>query len=189
MATNNAEILMDIIQIASQVQDNQSSSSSSTSSSDDQIFHAVDKALQKALQHKLFTILAYDAHAALLTRVYSTREDINPIGGRKRVNAESPWTRRVLREGAVLLASDLRAMFADYEVLWGIGCRCVLNVPVRFDNVTLGTLNLLHEEGKYDDDGLVGVVVLVAQLLVPILSAKVAELAGREVDDEKLVQV
>ena len=57
-------------------------------------------------------------------------------------------------------------MFFDYELIWSLGCESVLNMPVRWAGQTLGTLNLLHRAGHYDESHLPQVRLLAA-LAVP----------------------
>ncbi|SOE95477.1 hypothetical protein SAMN05414139_08356 [Burkholderia sp. D7] len=113
----------------------------------------LDRGLQDAFGHKLFTVLAYDASSGLLGRVYSTQQQINPVGGRKRVT-KSIWTKQVLEDGKVFRGAtreDIKAVFSDYEVLWSIGCESVLNIPIRKRGIVIGSLNLLDGAGHYDE--------------------------------------
>lgn len=127
----------------------------------------LDQALQKTFGHKLFTVLAYAADKDLMMRLYSNQPAINPIGGAKTVT-DSFWTRHVLREGKIYVGStrdDIKSVFSEYEKLWSIGCESVLNIPVRSDGVTVGTLNLLDEAGWYDSSDR-SVALLFAQMAV-----------------------
>jgi hypothetical protein len=45
---------------------------------------------------------------------------------------------------------DLKAAFEDWEQLWQAGLGSVMNIPVRLDNVTIGSLNILDKELAYD---------------------------------------
>jgi GAF domain-containing protein len=139
-------------------------------------FQALDHAMAEFFGHKLFTILVCDYERQIMTRVYSTRKDINPIDGQKRIT-DSRWTRTVLKRGEILRESDLKSVFSEYEVLWGIGCQSVLNIPITKAGVTLGTINLLDVAGKYDEADL-DVAVLFAQLAVTVVEQKIIELRG-----------
>jgi hypothetical protein len=59
--------------------------------------------------------------------------------------------------------ADVQSVFFDHALIASLGCGSVLNVPVVWDGRTLGTINLLHEEGWYDD-GDAGVGLLFAGL-------------------------
>ena len=112
---------------------------------------AFETAMGSAFGHKLFTVLAFDADKSLMRRLYSNREDVSPTGGAKRVT-DSPWTQHVLREGKLMMGSqreDIK-IYSEYELLWSIGCESFLNIPVRKNGVTVGTINLLDRAGRYD---------------------------------------
>jgi GAF domain-containing protein len=132
----------------------------------------LDRGLQDAFGHKLFTVLAYDASSGLLGRVYSTQQRINPVGGRKRVT-KSAWTKQVLEDGLVFRGAtreDIQAVFSDYEVLWSIGCESVLNIPIRKQGVVIGSLNLLDSAGHYNE-ARIELAYVFAQLAVTPLEA------------------
>ena len=98
--------------------------------------------------------------------------DMNPVGGFKRVT-QSVWADHVLRRGGMFIGStreDIKAVFSEYEVLWSIGCESVLNIPVRKNGVTIGTMNLLAGAGQYDHADL-RLALVFAQLAVAPLEA------------------
>lgn len=111
-----------------------------------------EHALGSAYGHILFTALVFDATNGRMRRIHSNREDVSPLGGSKAVT-ESPWVRRVLREGSIYVGStreDIKSVFSEHTQLAAIGCDSVLNIPVRHEGVTVGTLNLLDKAGHYD---------------------------------------
>jgi len=57
-------------------------------------------------------------------------------------------------------------VFFDHELILSLGCESVLNVPVAWDGRVLGTINLLHEAGWYDEAD-VPVALAFAALAVP----------------------
>ena len=123
---------------------------------DDEICLRLDAALRNVFGHRLFTVLVFDAQRNLLKRLYSNRPDISPVGGAKRVG-NSDWARRVLREGQFFVGStraDIQSTFSEHQVLLKHGCESVLNIPVRVDGATVGTLNLLDHEHNYDNSDL-----------------------------------
>lgn len=136
----------------------------------DALLAALGEAVQASLGCLLFTVLAHDAAAGTLRRLYSTRPDINPVGGTKPVT-ESDWMRQVLRRGEPYIGrtpEDLAAVFFDHALLWSIGCGSVLNMPVVWSGRVLGSLNILHRAGWYSEAQLPMARVL-AQLAVPAL--------------------
>ena len=138
----------------------------------DALFAALDEALKSAIGHKLFTILTYDDASGEAARVYSSLPGPYPAGGRKRL-APGPWTEAVLDRGEAYIGrtqDDLRSVFPDHELIASLGCASVLNMPVRWCERTLGSLNLLHEAGWYDEDD-VAACLPFAQLTLPALLA------------------
>ncbi|CAP41598.1 hypothetical protein [Bordetella petrii] len=138
-------------------------------------WHRADVALGQCYGHRLFTILAYDKRVGLMQRVYSSRPDINAVGGIKRVT-QSRWVEQVLVQGEGYLGSsadDLRSVFSDHATLLAHGLASVMNISVRIGGEVVGSLNLLDEAGHYDRvDRSAGCVV--AQLLAPRLQAHAA---------------
>ncbi|QYU68006.1 GAF domain-containing protein [Leptolyngbya sp. 15MV] len=79
-----------------------------------------------------------------------------PVGGRKPIN-ETHWFQRVLGEGEPYIGrthADIADVFYDHELIRSLGCESVLNVPVRWNGTSLGTINLLHEAGWYGEGDL-----------------------------------
>jgi hypothetical protein len=117
------------------------------------VFAALNTALAHAPGHILFTILAYAAGVNHSQRVFSNLPDAYPVGGRKPVT-DAPWMRHVLREGKPWICrtrEDVKDVFYDYELIWSLGCESMLNLPVRWRGETIGTLNLSHRAGFYDE--------------------------------------
>ena len=54
----------------------------------------------------------------------------------------------------------------DYELIHSLGCDAILNVPVVWGGVTLGTCNLMHEEGWYDK-GDTEIAITIASIAAP----------------------
>jgi GAF domain-containing protein len=132
------------------------------------LFGSLEAALGAVLGHRLFTLMRYHPGSGDSERVYSTQPGAYPVGGRKPLNPTA-WTEQVLRRGQPYLgrtAAEVRAVFPDHALIATLGCGSVLNIPVVWDGRTLGTINLLHEEGWYDArDQAVG--LLFAALAVP----------------------
>jgi len=104
---------------------------------------------------------------------------------------ESMWTRHVLEDGKIFRGStreDIKAVFSDYEVLWANGCESVLNIPVRKQGVTIGSLNLLDGPGQYND-ALIELAYVFAQLSVIPLEASRAALPLLDHDSGNLEAV
>ena len=116
-------------------------------------FEALERAMGATLGHKLFTILRYHPDVDESERIYSNQPAAYPVGGRKPVR-ETPSTACVFGQRRPYIgrtADDIRACFADHALILSLGCESVLNLPVVFDGRVLGSVNLLHEAGWYDE--------------------------------------
>jgi hypothetical protein len=133
----------------------------------DALFGALDAGLGVVLGHRLFTLMRYHGASGDSERIYTTHPAQYPVGGRKPLNP-TPWTEQVLRRQQPYLGrtvADVCAVFFDHELIGSLGCGSVLNLPVVRDGRSLGTINLLHEEGWYDASD-VGLGLLFAALAV-----------------------
>jgi hypothetical protein len=133
-------------------------------------FRAIDAALAEAPGHILFTVLVHHPALKQSERFYSNQPQAYPIGGRKPVT-DSPWMQRVIHGGEPYIGyttEDVAANFFDHALIHSLGCDSILNMPVRWRGVTMGTLNLCHRAGYYNEDHLPR-VKLIAQLALPAL--------------------
>ena len=120
----------------------------------DATFQALDAALKTVVGHKLLTVLLYHADLQETERFYSSNLEAYPIAGRKDVRPTT-WTEQLLIGQRCYIgynADDIREFFLDHELIHSLGCDSILNVPVVYDGETLGTCNLMHEEGWYNED-------------------------------------
>jgi hypothetical protein len=131
-------------------------------------FAALEAASALSIGHRLFTILVHHREAAESERIYTNMADAYPVGGRKPID-DSPWMRHVMQRGLPYIgytADDIRDSFFDHELILSLGCRSVLNMPLRWRGQTFGTLNLLHQENWYGPRHIEPARVL-AQLALP----------------------
>jgi hypothetical protein len=138
----------------------------------DATFRAVDAALAQDPGHILFTVLAYHPAVRQSERRYTNRPDAYPVGGRKPVT-DTPWMQQVIGAGNAYIGRsrhDIEANFFDHALIVSLGCESILNMPVRWDGRTLGTLNLCHRAGFYGEHHLPR-IRLIAQLALPALLA------------------
>jgi hypothetical protein len=115
------------------------------------LFAALDAAMARAIGHRLFTILVVHPGAAESQRYYSNMPKAYPVGGRKPIN-RTHWFDRVLGAGECYIGrtyADIQDVFFDHELIRSLGCESVLNVPVRWNGRSLGTINLLHHANYY----------------------------------------
>ncbi|WP_237213310.1 GAF domain-containing protein [Falsiroseomonas oryziterrae] len=119
----------------------------------DALFAALDAAMGRAIGHRLFTILVVHPGAQESQRYYSNMPKEYPVGGRKPIN-QTHWFQRVLGAGEPYIGrsyEDIRDVFFDHELIRSLGCESVLNVPVRWNGTSLGTINLLHHANWYNE--------------------------------------
>jgi hypothetical protein len=117
------------------------------------LFAALDAAMGHAIGHRLFTILVIHPGAQESQRYYSNMPREYPVGGRKPIN-KTHWFRSVLDEGRPYIGrtyEDIADVFFDHELIRSLGCESVLNVPVRWNGGSIGTLNLLHHANWYTE--------------------------------------
>lgn len=140
------------------------------------LFAALDAAMDQAIGHRLFTVLVLHPGAEQSQRYYSNMPRAYPVGGRKPIN-RTHWFRTVLEEGTPFIGrsyEDIREVFFDHELIRSLGCESVLNVPVRWNGRSLGTLNLLHRAGWYTEAD-VPAARLFAALAAPGLLQAIAD--------------
>jgi hypothetical protein len=127
--------------------------------------------MAEAIGHRLFTIMRHDPAIGRNRRVYSSDPAAYPVSGSKPVNWDHPWSQRLLGEGRPWIgrdAADIVWAFPDHQKIAAMGLVSAMNVPVRWNGRTLGTLNLLHGAAHYTEaDAETG--ALFAALAVPAL--------------------
>ncbi|TVY77980.1 hypothetical protein Focb16_v006408 [Fusarium oxysporum f. sp. cubense] len=107
-------------------------------------------------------------------RLYTTRNDVQPLGARKKVT-QSAWSKQVLQDGKQFYGQsieEIKKSFSEWEFLSTIGCESVLNTPVR-NNATgaiVGTLNILGEPHAFDESP-VKLAVVLGQLVSGAIEA------------------
>ena len=140
------------------------------------LFAALDAAMGRAIGHRLFTILVIHPGADESQRYYSNMPREYPVGGRKPIN-RTHWFQRVLGAGECYIGrtyADIQDVFFDHELIRSLGCESVLNVPVRWNGRSIGTLNLLHHANWYTDADIAAAQVFAA-LAAPGLMQVIAE--------------
>ncbi|MGE7368876.1 GAF domain-containing protein [Neorhizobium sp. NPDC001467] len=129
-------------------------------------FQALDELFQQEVGHVLFTLLAVEGEEVV--RIYSSDIEHYPVSGRKPMG-DTPWGRHVIDEKKSFLAKDMDGLkwaFFDHELIASLGGGTQINVPVVFNDACIGTINLTHRPGGYDEEGLAKVETF-APWLVP----------------------
>ncbi|SFB77713.1 hypothetical protein SAMN05428997_10228 [Bosea sp. CRIB-10] len=133
------------------------------------IFSALEEHSARLHDHLLFTCLRFDYDGLVMSRLYSNREDVSPTGGSKPLPS-SAWADRLILEGRSYVGrsrQDLKDVFFDHEALWAIGCESVMNIPVRWLDRTVGTINILGRAAQFEEETASRFSVC-AQLAVPL---------------------
>jgi GAF domain-containing protein len=132
-------------------------------------FLVFDHVVQRVLGHKLLTVMRHVAATAEVERVYSSNPGAYPVGGRKQKQG-TPWGEQVLDRGEVFIArnrEELRAAFADHELIFSLGIGSIMNVPVMLHGRCRGIVNLSHDAGRYGEAD-AGPARVLAGLLAPV---------------------
>lgn len=117
------------------------------------LYATLDGVLGRVLGHKLFTIMNRDPVTGESERLYSNQPGPYPVGGRKQMK-DTPWFREVIIAKKHYLgrtAADVRWAFFDHALIASLGCGSVVNLLAIHDGSVLGAINMLHEEGWYDE--------------------------------------
>ncbi|MCP2165008.1 GAF domain-containing protein [Goodfellowiella coeruleoviolacea] len=141
-----------------------------------EVFAEVEARVRAAVGVRLFTVLAWLPGRRVLHRAHTSHPEQYPVGGEKSVEVAAGWLERCVHGQRPYLGADraaVREIFSDHELIDALGCGAVINVPVVDDGRTLGVLNILDAEGRYDDAAVTRAAQLAA-LAVPALRAVVA---------------
>ena len=105
------------------------------------------------VEFKVLTVLKLDPKTLRSVRLYSS-EPSYPIGGAKQ-HVRSAWSEAVLDRQSVFIAHDLaalRATFPDSAAIEANGCGSIIAAPIALDGAVVGTMNLWHRDGYYDEE-------------------------------------
>jgi GAF domain-containing protein len=149
-----------------------------------EIFRAVHAAAEQTIGLRLFTIMSYDAQRLEVERVYTNMPDVYPTGGRKQKQGTA-WAGQVLLNLKPFRAETqqgIRDAFDDHAVMTGMGLGSILNIPIAYDGVCVGTMNMTHREGWYTArDEQIGMLIgsFLAAALVKRSAMRVGDSIGR----------
>jgi hypothetical protein len=130
------------------------------------LYAALDRATKAIAGHRLFTLLYVDGDDVV--RTYSNRPAEYPVSGRKPMG-KTPWGDHVLRGAKPYLGRDaagIRWAFFDHALIESMGLRSVINIPVIYDGLCIGAMNLLDVEHHYQGHH-VDALIPYGQLLIP----------------------
>jgi hypothetical protein len=131
----------------------------------------LDRALEQTVGHKLFTVLVLNEEVGQNQRYYSNQPKAYPVGGSKPIDRSSAFYRDIVLAGKPRVCydyEDMKRAFFDHELIRSLGCESAVNYPVRWNGKTIGSLNLLHRAGWYNERN-VAAISPFAALSVPAL--------------------
>ena len=161
---NDAERITRIARAASEI----GRATSSTAS-----LHALDALAAGLIGNRMFTGLLYHPDTQETERFYTNQAEKYPIGGRKPPRRDR-WSNTVIDRGEIFLISsvqDVRDSFADAATLLGIGIGSGMCLPIRRNDRTLGTINVLAAEGVVSERH-APIGHIIAALAVPAFEAE-----------------
>ena len=116
------------------------------------VFALLHEALVRVVAFKVLTVLKLDPTTLRSVRLYSS-EPSYPIGGVKQ-HVRSGWSEAILDRRTIFVAKNLaalRATFPDSAAIEETGCGSIIAAPIIHEHTIVGTMNLWHREGYYDD--------------------------------------
>ncbi|MBR0836898.1 GAF domain-containing protein [Bradyrhizobium manausense] len=131
----------------------------------------LDMALAQTIGHKLFTVLVLNEDVGQNQRYYSNQPGAYPVGGSKPIDRSSVFYKEIVLTGKPRICydyEDTKRAFFDHELIRSLGCESAVNYPVRWNGKTIGTLNLLHQAGWYNEKN-VAAIGAFAALSAPAL--------------------
>jgi len=141
-------------------------------------YAAMHKLTDAVLGAKLFTILLIDQDAGVMRRLYSSDHVIYPEGGVDPIG-DTIWERTIIGEKKPLVNWDyeeLKTLLPEHATLRALGLGAMLNLPIVVGGKTIGTLNILHEDGRYTPERLIEAEAIkpaaATVLLLGLLNAK-----------------
>jgi transcriptional regulator with GAF, ATPase, and Fis domain len=144
------------------------------------VFTRLHEALTKAVGFKVLTVLKLDPATLRSVRLYSS-ESSYPVGGMKQ-HVRSRWSELILDRRTVFVAPDLaalRATFPDSAAIEATGCASVIAAPILDEGNVVGTMNLWHRDGYYDDaKGLLAAPF--AKAIAPLVRDGDPSISGRQ---------
>jgi len=145
-----------------------------TATRPEEIFAAVATVVEKRIGFGLLTMLMLTPDGDEVQRLFTTDPINYPVSGRERLG-KTDWGRHVLIDQRPYLGPDRAAVAwafpADFKLIVSLGLGATMNVPIVALGRTLGSMNILHAEGRYAGSHLAAVVTMAPFLAVPFLGA------------------
>ena len=104
-----------------------------------------------------------------VTRIYSSNNKIYPVGGEKKVPVNY-WADVTIKQKKSFIGNNkkqIQKYFYDHKIITNLGCESILNQVIIFNNITIGTINLLDVENNFDKKDF-KITDFASKFLVPI---------------------
>lgn len=137
-------------------------------------FAALHRLTDHVLGAKIFTVLALDYDAGVMRRLYSSQQDLYPEGGADPIG-DTVWEQTIIGQKKPLVFAgyaEMKELLPEHEALKALGCGAMLNLPVVYDGKSIGTINILHEDGRYSPERLKNAPLLIAPAAALLLAVR-----------------
>lgn len=134
---------------------------------------ALDQALAATIGHRLFTVLLINWGRSENRRIYTNQPQAYPLGGSKPIVRRGAFYDEVIVAGRPRICRnyhEIKAAFPDHELIRSLGCESAVNMPLRWNGKTIGSLNLLHRADWYTGADLPALSLFATMALAPLLS-------------------
>ena len=145
------------------------------------LLETADRAFAELFGHLLFTVTRVVPGRQEIERIYSSRPDVYPVGGRKPIG-HNYYASAEEDEKLPFYAASLagyREIYPDIETMESLGIGSVMTLPVVFEDAVLGTVNLHGAEGAYQENHLPPAMLLASRTLPAFLSHRITENGDR----------
>ncbi len=106
--------------------------------------------VQATIGAKLFTVSAVTPDNSQVFRAFSSDEQTYPVGGLKPAGDLTTDAARASEFHPT--KQQILDLFPDHDVILALGCTTAINIPVVVDDVVIGSVNFLDEEGNYTQE-------------------------------------
>jgi hypothetical protein len=141
------------------------------------VFTALAAILRERIGYGLLTMLRLEADGEHVTRIFTTNERHYPLAGAEALGSTA-WGDHVLLQGRPFLGVDRAAVRwafpGDHELIESLGLGSTMNVPIMMLGRTLGSMNILDGEYRYNEGHLAAVCSVAAFLVAPFLVGRKA---------------
>ncbi len=144
-------------------------------------FEAVGEALKRRVGYGLYTITHILPGGLEVERLHSTNPDAYAVGGRKPI-VPNAYRDQMFGQGRPFLGrrpADFAPYFPDHAFIVSLGLGSVINLPLAFDGVPLGSVNILDREEAYEERH-VEPALAIARMVIPALLGRSLLVAGEE---------